>query len=245
MSKAWPRVLVGCPTYAGKAYCLERFAESVRAIDYPNFDVLLVDNSRDDGKFAREVERRGLPCIRGPVRKRPDGTIAASREILRRRAVREGYDYFFNLEQDVMVPPDTLTRLVSHQKDVVGGWYFVTKGLLDRHGTLTHYLKEPCVHVGTAKDDGRLRGGDSQALDLRLLGPGLLRVRVGSFGVCLMSTRVLGKFTFRPDAKGVYYDGTMFYLELAERRIPAYVDTELLVPHFQTYAHSNSLKNDQ
>ena len=40
-----PKVLVGCPTYDGKGYCLKEYVEAVRAIDYDNFDFIMVDNS--------------------------------------------------------------------------------------------------------------------------------------------------------------------------------------------------------
>ena len=34
-----PKVLVGCPTYDGKKYCLKEYAEALKKLTYDNFDV--------------------------------------------------------------------------------------------------------------------------------------------------------------------------------------------------------------
>ena len=48
-----PKILVGCPTSFHKEYALEQYAESIKALTYPNYDILLVDNSKDDVYFKR------------------------------------------------------------------------------------------------------------------------------------------------------------------------------------------------
>lgn len=39
-------------------------------------------------------------------------------------ALREGFDWLFFLDDDVAIPPDTVTRLASHGKDIVSGLYY-------------------------------------------------------------------------------------------------------------------------
>ena len=46
------------------------------------------------------------------------------RNHLREKALTEGYDYFFNLDQDVIPPKDTLKKLVETRKKVVTGIYY-------------------------------------------------------------------------------------------------------------------------
>src|SRR5438309_8860027 len=93
-ARKWPRVLVGCPTYSGKAYCLTRYAERVKNLDYPNYDVMLVDNSDDSGRYRRRLLEVGLPFLIGPVKGSAAERIAASRNILREYALQNGYAYF-------------------------------------------------------------------------------------------------------------------------------------------------------
>ena len=42
-SGLFPKVLVGCPTYSGFGYCLDRFLARVKSLSYKNYDVLIAD----------------------------------------------------------------------------------------------------------------------------------------------------------------------------------------------------------
>ena len=48
-----PKVLVGCPTYSGMEYCLDKYAKTVKSLTHPNYDILLVDNSKDNSYNLR------------------------------------------------------------------------------------------------------------------------------------------------------------------------------------------------
>ena len=51
--KKSPKILIGSPTFYGMQYCLKEFLNGVRSIVYDNYDVLIVDNSRDDNFFHK------------------------------------------------------------------------------------------------------------------------------------------------------------------------------------------------
>ena len=42
------RVLVGCPTYEGMAYCLKEYIQAIKNLSFGEYDILLVDNSNTD-----------------------------------------------------------------------------------------------------------------------------------------------------------------------------------------------------
>lgn len=46
-----------------------------------------------------------------------------NRNEARDRALRSDGEYFLFLDDDVVLPAHAVTRLVSHRKDVIGGWY--------------------------------------------------------------------------------------------------------------------------
>jgi glycosyltransferase involved in cell wall biosynthesis len=48
---------------------------------------------------------------------------AAGRNILIRQAKEKGVDYIFFIDDDVILPPDVVERLLSHDKDIVTGLY--------------------------------------------------------------------------------------------------------------------------
>lgn len=119
-----PKILVGCPTHERYAYCFDQYLESVKSIDYPNFDILLVDNSKSDD-FFNKVKSKGVPILKGKFFEDAKERIVDSRNILRQEVLDKGYDYFLSLEQDVIPPRNVIQKLLSHGKEVVSGVYFM------------------------------------------------------------------------------------------------------------------------
>ncbi|MBW3023228.1 glycosyltransferase family 2 protein, partial [Candidatus Woesearchaeota archaeon] len=120
-----PKILIGCPTYEGKDYCFEEYVNAVKAIDYDNFDVLLVDNSKTNNYFEKIKEK--LPAVKAEHKENPKENIVNSRNILRQNVLDGNYDYFLSLEQDTIPPKDFIKKLLAHNKDIVAGHYVVPK----------------------------------------------------------------------------------------------------------------------
>ena len=58
-----PKILVGCPTSDHKEYCLDKYLEGIKALTYPNFDFVLVDNSKEE-KYYNKLKDKGLNVLR-------------------------------------------------------------------------------------------------------------------------------------------------------------------------------------
>jgi hypothetical protein len=43
-----PRILVAFPTSDKKDYCVEDFIDQIKSFTYPNYDIFVVDNSKDE-----------------------------------------------------------------------------------------------------------------------------------------------------------------------------------------------------
>ena len=112
-----PKMLVGCPTWMGKGYILKECAAALTARQ-GSFDVLLVDASPDDSCLG-QISALGLPCERISWIPSVVDRVVAGRNLLRKRFLGGGYDYFLSLEQDVLVQSDTFLSLLSHEKDFV------------------------------------------------------------------------------------------------------------------------------
>lgn len=225
-----PRILVGCPTHSSKKYCLGRYVERVKQLDYPNYDVVLADNSKDAGKYKRLIENYGLKCLKGAWVPSSEQRIAESRNILRDYALCNGYDHYFNLEQDVIPAPSVLRTLVAHRKEVVGGWYYLELDINVKNGVPSRI---PCVFMqGFWRPRKSSPRKPSQPIEMELLRERLLKVAIGSMGVCLISRRVLQGIAFECDAAAHKHDDIFFYHALEKSGIDAFVDTDLLVNHF-------------
>lgn len=119
-----PKILVGCPTHERYAYCFDKYLDAVRKIDYSNFDVFLVDNSKGD-KFFNRIKNENVSVVKTEYFDDPKERIVSSRNVIRQKVLDEGYDYFFSLEQDVISPSDIIKKLLSHDKKIVSGVYFM------------------------------------------------------------------------------------------------------------------------
>jgi len=118
-----PKVLVGCPTAEIKDYCLKEYVDGLKALTYPNKDFLIVDNSQT-GAYAEKIKGLGIPVVRDAPLEDVKERIAHSRNVLRDKALKEGYDYFLSLEQDVIPPADVIERLLKASVKVITGVYF-------------------------------------------------------------------------------------------------------------------------
>ncbi len=121
--KEYPKVLVGCPTSKDYEYCLEEYLLGLFSLSYPNYDILIVDNSEDD-KFFNKLREYGIKVIKGSFYYSAIKRIVESRNILRDYALGNDYDYFFSLEQDVIPPRDVIERLLSAKQKIASGLYF-------------------------------------------------------------------------------------------------------------------------
>lgn len=114
-----PRILIGTPTYSGKFYCLDEWVKNLKQIKYPNFDILVLDNSKND-EYKERIESLGLKCTKSTYYEDAIESLCEARKTLFKLAINNGYDYLLMLEQDLFPQPDIIDRLLRHGKEVVG-----------------------------------------------------------------------------------------------------------------------------
>ncbi len=122
-----PRVLVGCPTDSQKEYCLERYAESVKTLSYPQYDVLMIDNSFGE-KYLEKIKRFKVPAIHVRVSDNAAENVIHCANLLREKVLAEGYDYLLMLESDVIPPRDIIERFLKLNHQITAGVIFHVYG---------------------------------------------------------------------------------------------------------------------
>lgn len=158
------KILIGTPTHQVKDYAMARWVENVSKLEYPA-DLLLVDNSPGLDyleKVKGYCQKYGitnykLTHIKVTSDMSLDERLAKSREAIRRQVLDGGYDAWYSLECDVIVPPDALTKLVdliddswvvSHGYPARGnsanfntefGTSLISRQALEKHGFLNGY----------------------------------------------------------------------------------------------------------
>ena len=220
---SYPKVLVGCPTFRGKNYCLKEYADRVKSLSYDRYDVLLVDNSEKDG-YCENIKAFGLDCVRDGFVSGVKKRLAKSRNVLRKEVLDGGYDYFLSLEQDVIPPVDVIERLLACNKPVVSAVYTrlitVVKG-----DEIVAREQIPVLYGATPENKVALL--PMQAIQ----GQGVIRIYGGGLGCLLIHRFVLESIMFQigDPAKGC--DDMYFFTDLQAHKIPAFAHTEVLCAH--------------
>jgi hypothetical protein len=108
------RVLVAAPTFVGKDYCLDEYLDAYNHFVWPEKNLMLVDNTRDDGEYAQHLRDLDVPIV---VREEPsrdfEETFSRCWRRILEEAQRGGYDWVLSLETDVIGPPLTLDALLN------------------------------------------------------------------------------------------------------------------------------------
>ena len=216
-----PKILVGCPTSFHKEYALEQYAKAVKSLTYKNFDILLVDNSKDNIYFEK-IKKLNLPVIKGPYFESARDRIVASRNILREKVLKENYDYFFSLEQDVLPSSNILEKLLQHNKKLITAVYFAHNVIPDNQ---TRELI-PLVYKLT----------DEKTLSMRSLNEvelwekqGLMEVISAGLGCVLIHKDILEKIKFRYDKNT--FDDRWFFIDCYNKKIKVFADASVKCKH--------------
>lgn len=230
MGENKPKILVGAPTAAPYRYCLAEYATRVKELSYPNYDVVLVDNSETEG-YNEVIESQGLKAIHVPgfvsdSRER----LATSRNVLREKVLQEGYDYLLSLEQDVIPPKDIIEILLQHKKKVMTGVYFKPVLLnLAHKGEVVKQVKKLMPLLG-----GFIPGMGEKMhwfSAKEITGRKVMQVRFSGLGCILIHRDVLEKIKFRVEKRVHCHDDVWFCHDLYEKGIALFCDTYVKCKH--------------
>jgi len=108
-----PYVLVACPTYDGKRYALQAWADAYDAFTYPNRSAFMVDNSVEHLDYVHTIRASGIPAAWVPRLPNFWDTIELCFWKILRRAEWLGATHVVSVEADVICPPETLSVLLS------------------------------------------------------------------------------------------------------------------------------------
>lgn len=209
-----PKVLVGCPTSDYKEYCLDQYAESVKNLDYQNYDILLIDNSKTVD-YIKKLKEKNIPAQRSKWFEGAIDRIFTSRNVLRQNVLKGGYDYLFSLEQDVIPPRGALKKLVSQNKNIISAVYFNRK----QGGHV------PLIAVN--------RGFDKLCYipeDIALKSEKTVEVDYCGLGAVLIHREVLEKIAFRKDQKP-RFDDLIFCRDAKKEGFKIYADLSIKCQH--------------
>lgn len=219
-------MLVFTPTYNGKEYCRKAFLENVKRIRYPNWDFLLIDNSKGTS-YASKLRREGIKVVHLSRGNNSREALAASQNYARKKAIEEGYDYILSLESDIFPPEDIIFRFLKHNKLVVGALYFI--------GGMGDTPRVPCVFVTHYKEEQKQYGTrliNRQEHEELSAVKGLHRIHGMGVGCTLIHKSVFSKYNFWTDNRfDNKHSDVYFYMQLWNDGVPVFVDYDTVCHH--------------
>ena len=228
------KVMIGTITFDDKEYILERFISRVKELTYPNMEFVIIDTSENDDYFKRICELVGDfgIVIKDPYYEDTRENCCKARNHLRQIFLDSDCEYLFHLEQDVIPRKDIIEELIQWKKLAVGGWYYINQG---------YHTKRACVFKGFMPIEGPYdQKGKMMALQpykYDLMGKErLFKCYLGSLGVTLIHRDLFEKIgiKFWWDRNLTWHDDVSFFHDLDVRGIDYFIDTDLLVSHFQS-----------
>ena len=224
-----PKVLVGCPTYVGKNYCVHDWIEHIKNLDYENYDIFLVDNTNDDGKNAKWLTE----TFDVNVLHHYDGSCVTIHElmgecndIIRKRVIDEKYDYYMSIESDVFPPKDVIQRLMKHNQPICNGVYKIGIGV-DKFPLLQG------VQLSMIKGKQQPHAQQLSWREANEFLDGTLKTLHGNgIGCSLMRRDLLLEYNLKIDLTmpRIHAD-SIFYIALWNGKVPVHVDTSVLCRH--------------
>ena len=221
------RILIGCPTCYRYRYCIDSYLDSVKKLDYANYTLLFVDNSPDDSLF-KELKEKGVNVEKieycEPARER----IVNSRNFILDKAIKENYDYLLSLEQDIIVAPDTIKRLLACKKEIVSAYYGKKVVLLiqDKEtGEVKKVLIElPVVYFEEGNTIRRANPNE-------VLNKGIIEVGAIGLGCILISREVFKKIRFRYEKSKPAFDDMYFSEDVRKLGYKIYLCSDVDIKH--------------
>ena len=148
--------------------------------------------------------------------------------------MRNGFDYLFSVDSDIAFAPDTLLKLLSHDKDLVSGLY-----IQRIPGTHTVEIMRKNEH-----------GGVSHVNYADIKGQGLVQINGCGFGCVLLKTAILASIPYPHflyhsaiDHANTVSEDVHFCNQVCDRGFTMWADTTILCDHIgsSTFSIDNNI----
>jgi hypothetical protein len=218
------KILIASPTSKHKDYCFKGWSAHLKKLTY-QADILLVDNTKDSGQYAKTVLSKHFKTIHIDWKQEDNlySIITKSQNIIRNYTLYYRYEFLFLLESDQMPNYNVIEYLLSLNKRVCSLPYF------------TYTAFQSKVLQFDTEDFGQIRQGHSMNLDKSFLNwDGITKPKMQpGLGCILIHRSVLEKIKFRCDTD--HASDTFFHEDLNKLGIQCYC-SEL---YFSEHHNSN------
>lgn len=224
MDNISPRVLVGSPVTSLKKYCLDDYIKGLKSLTYKNKHFFVVDDSPADQSVSEEFKAAGINVARVPFNENIRQMLADSRNLIRQKFLNGYYDFYLQIEQDVIPPVDVIERLLSNHKKIVSAAFFNFSHQKDTSLILPNHfsLINPNDKHTTV----------TRRLALEDLWPSrLMKIFMTGIGCILIHKSVLREIKFRVEPNASAYDDVYFCRDANKKGFEVFLDSRVMCRH--------------
>ena len=118
------KILVAAPTFKGMKYCQDEFFLRIKNLK-GSYDILIVDNSKDDEYFKELNNINGIKVIHdATIEEKSVFRLISSRNLILRYGIDNNYTHILMLDSDVIPPENIIEELLKWDKGIISGVYF-------------------------------------------------------------------------------------------------------------------------
>ena len=212
---------MSAPIYEHKYYCIQDYIRNLRYLSYPNFDVLLVDNSKDPTAVQTVIDMNpDIEIVYTGFHETTRASQGISYQYIRKRFLEGDYEYLMIIESDLFPFAEIIEELMANDKDICGAVYMI--GGKDGTGSL------PCVTTGKFMFSmGDFREG---FMDFTEINGELKQIQGGcGLGCTIIKRKVLEDLDFRWDR---CHTDTYFHRDAHRIGYETWIDTRFIIPHY-------------
>ena len=222
----YPKVLLATPTSDHKDYCMLDWISHVKKLTYPNFDVIIVDNSTDEKYYKKIQEALGdkgkvFHKNRKKGQRLQDLMRDCNNKIRTEFLKNEEYKALISLESDLFPPVNFIEYLLRQRKPFVGIPYF----------TGQHYNSYIVEHF--AEHFGNLRQIKPSLMKSFLKFDGKLAISNNTgIGCTFIDRKIMEDIKFRTEKGDTGFPDTFFHLDIYQKwGMQPYLTTDVISEH--------------
>ena len=255
-----PKVLLACPHSDRHKEVIQDWFKHLDKLNYPEFDVCIVDNSKDEGEYynsIKDTQVQGKKIISwhspwNPEKEHYLQMLARVREEIRTYFLEHTeYDYLFFLDDDIFIPLNGVERLLSYNKDHAGFYVHV----FPEDKQMPCILKSGEIVVGKGLQffsfpeidaykeyvdkfrKGLLTEAESNLIPFIIKDtyrPQLLQAYGVNIGCLMIKRSSLEKVPFRTHPTFILGEDIWYFSEANEKKLEFWCDTDFRCEHRNT-----------
>lgn len=219
-------------------YCLDNWYKSIKQYKDVDYDILLIDNTLDNGEYYNELKERypDIIILRYVWDNKKDHMLkmmANVREISRVYFIKHLYTHIFFIDCDITIYPEYLKKLMDYN--------------LDRIGPIIHVFYRPTDVPCILKDGFVTMGKGLSYYNWREVinsKEKLVKVHGNAFGCSLIKRKVMENCKFRSHPSFMYGEDLWFNTEMNDKGYECWVDMNYKALHNNT-TWNDVIKKDE